>query len=190
MKYIIDSLWPSDAIWQHRTDSTLVHGMACCLMAPSHYLTNVDLSVGSNDNHPRAINQSTRDTSVINSWISFEITSLNFIQITRANELTHWGWVTHICIRKLTIIGSSNCLSPSGHKTIIWTNAGILLIGPLGTNFNEILIEIYTFSFKKMHLKISSVKWRPFCLGLNVLMHNWCSGAYFTSEVYLRLELG
>ena len=28
----------------------------------------------------------------------------------------------------------------------------ILLIGPLGTNFNEILIEMHTFSFKKMHL--------------------------------------
>ena len=40
---------------------------------------------------------------------------------------------------------------------------------PLGTNFSEILIEIYTFSFKKMQLKILSGKWRPFCLGLNEL---------------------
>ena len=45
-----------------------------------------------------------------------------------------------------------------------------LLIGPLGTNFSEILIEILTFSFKKMRLKESSAKWRPFCLGLNVLI--------------------
>ena len=29
--------------------------------------------------------------------------------------------------------------------------------------------EIHTFSFKKMHLKLSSGKWRPSCLGLNVL---------------------
>ena len=29
------------------------------------------------------------------------------------------------------------------------TNAGILLIGPPETNFNEILIEIHKFSFKK-----------------------------------------
>ena len=49
-------------------------------------------------------------------------------------------------------------------------NAGILLIGPLGPNFNEILIGIQTFSFTKMHLKMSSGKWRPFCLGLNVLI--------------------
>ena len=55
-------------------------------------------------------------------------------------------------------------------EAIIWTNAGILLIGPLETNFSEILIEIHTFSFKKMHLKMSSGKSRPFCLGLNVLI--------------------
>ena len=54
-------------------------------------------------------------------------------------------------------------------QAIIWTNAGILLIGPYETNFSEILIGIQTFSFKKMHLKMSSAKWRPFCLGLNVL---------------------
>ena len=38
------------------------------------------------------------------------------------------------------------------------------------TNFNEILIEIYTFSFKKINLKVSSGKWCPSCLRLNVLI--------------------
>ena len=42
----------------------------------------------------------------------------------------------------------------------------------LGTNFSEILNKIHTFPFKKMYLKISSGKLRPFCLGLNVLMGN------------------
>ena len=83
--------------------------------------------------------------------------------------LSHWGRVTHICVSKLTIIGSDNGLSPGRRQAIIWTNDGILLIGPLGTNFSDILIEIYKFSFKKMHLKMSSGKWRPICLGLNVL---------------------
>ena len=83
--------------------------------------------------------------------------------------LTHWGRETYICVVKLTIIGSDNGLSPGRRQAIIWTNAGILLIGPLGTNFIEILIGIQSFSFKKMHLKMSSAKWRPFCLGLNVL---------------------
>ena len=84
-------------------------------------------------------------------------------------SLTHWGRVTHICVSKLTIIGSDNGLSPDRHQAIIWTNDGVSLIGPLGTNFSEIVIKIHTFSFKKMHLKMSSEKRRPFCLGLNVL---------------------
>ena len=86
------------------------------------------------------------------------------------NELTHWGWVTHICVSDLTIISSDNGLSPGRCQAIIRTNAGILLIRPLGTNFSEILIEILIFSFKKMRLKVSSAKRRPFCLGLNELI--------------------
>ena len=75
-------------------------------------------------------------------------------------ELTHWGRVTHICVSKLTIIGSDNGLSPGRHQAIIWTNAEILIIGPLETNFSEILIEIYIFSFKKMHLGLDVLKHR------------------------------
>ena len=76
--------------------------------------------------------------------------------------LTHWGHVTHICVSELTIIGSDNGLSPERRQAIIWTSAGNLLIGPLGTNFSEILININIFSFKKMHLKMLYGKWRPF----------------------------
>ena len=68
------------------------------------------------------------------------------------------------------IIGSDNGLSPGRRQAIIWNNAGLLLIEPLGTNISEISIGIQTFSFKKMHLNMSSVKWRPFCLGLNMIM--------------------
>ena len=84
--------------------------------------------------------------------------------------ITHWGRVTHICVSDLTIIGSDNGLSPGRRQAIIRTNAEILLIRPLGPNFSEILFEIIIFSFKKMRLKVSSVKRRPFCLGLNVLI--------------------
>ena len=83
--------------------------------------------------------------------------------------LTHWGWVTHICISKLTIIVSDNGLLPGRCQAIIWTNAGLLSIGPLGTNISEILLAMHTFSFKKMHLKMLSGKWRPSCLSLSVL---------------------
>ena len=88
--------------------------------------------------------------------------------IPRENNLTHWGRVTHIFVSKLTTIDSGNGLSPGRHQAIVWTNAGILLIEPLGRVFSETFIETQAFSFKKMHLKMSSGKCRPFCLGLNV----------------------
>ena len=87
--------------------------------------------------------------------------------------------MTHICVGKLTNTGSDNGLSPRRRQAIIWTNAGILLIGPLGTNFSEFFVVIHTFSFNKMHMKMSSAKLRPFCLGLNVL----------TLFVFLRVSL-
>ena len=84
--------------------------------------------------------------------------------------LTHWGRVTYIWVGKLTIIGSDNGLSPERREAVIWTNAGILLIGPLGTNFSEILIAIQTFSFKKINAfenivcKMVSILSRPQCV--------------------------
>ena len=76
----------------------------------------------------------------------------------RVIVLTHWGRLMHICVSKLTIIGSDNGLSPGRRQAIIWTNAGILLIRTSGTNFSEILNEILAFSFKKMHLHFHSRK--------------------------------
>ena len=73
--------------------------------------------------------------------------------------------MTHIFASKLPTIGSYNDLSPGRRQAIIWTNAGILLIWPIGTNFNEILIEMQPSSLTKMHLKMSSAKWLSFCLG-------------------------
>ena len=64
--------------------------------------------------------------------------------------LTHWGQVTHICVNKLTTIGSDdNGLSTGRRQTNIWTNAGILLIRTLGIHFNELLSEIHVFHSRK-----------------------------------------
>ena len=100
-----------------------------------------------------------------------------------SDDLTHWGLVI--------IIGSDNGLSHGRRQAIIWTNAGILLIGPLLTIFSEISIGIQTFSFKKMHLKMSSAKWPPSCLGLNVLrngtgkkLDNFCG----TTKCFLQSQ--
>ena len=89
--------------------------LAWCLMAPSHHL--------------------------IQCWptLCYHMVSLGH------KDLTHWGLVMHICISKLTTIGSDNGLSPGRRQAIIWTNAEILLIGTLGTNFSEILSKIHTF---------------------------------------------
>ena len=77
---------------------------------------------------------------------------------------SHWGRMTHMCASKMNITGSDNDLSPDQRQSIVWTNAGILSFEPLGIKLFEIFIEMHTFSFKKMHLKMSSGKWRPFCL--------------------------
>ena len=64
--------------------------------------------------------------------------------------------MTHICVGKITGISSDNGLAPEQRQTIFWTNTGILLIGPLGTNFGEILIEVQAFFLNIIRLKMTS----------------------------------
>ena len=102
--------------------------------------------------------------------IAKRATVLRYIRnIWKWISLTHWGRVTHICVGKLIIIGWDNGLSPDRRQAIISTNAGLLSIGPLRTYFSENLIKIQQFPLKKIHMKMSSAKWRSSCLGLNVL---------------------
>ena len=51
----INSLWPSDTIWWNRSGSTRAQVMACCLMAPSHYLNQCWLEITAI--HPSEISQ-------------------------------------------------------------------------------------------------------------------------------------
>ena len=127
-----------------------------------------------------SINQALNWNILVEFLLFFKIILQMFIKIMwKLVRLTHWDRVTHICVGNLGIIGSNNGLSPGRYQAIMWSSAGILLIGPLGTNFNEILIEICIFSFKELHLKLSSGHWRPFCLDLNVL-RPCISGVYKT----------
>ena len=112
-----------------------------------------------------------RDGFLESYWLEANFRSARVLM-----PLTHWGRVTHQCIGKLISITSDNGLSPGWHQAIIRTNAGILLIGPLWINFSEFLIEIRTFSLKKIRLKMSSAKCRPFSFGLNVLSNKLLSG--------------
>ena len=76
---------------------------------------------------------------------------------------------------------NSELLKQCGYKkqnqTIIWTNAGILLIGPLRTNFSEILIEFHLFSiqenaFEHVIWKMAATLCRPQCINQkNETMH-------------------
>ena len=57
------------------------------------------------------------------------------------SENAQFGSKLHVInIGKLINIGSDNGLSPGQRQAIIWTNFGISLIRPLGTNFSEIVI--------------------------------------------------
>ena len=99
----------------------------------------------------------------INLQIHLEMNSWKF------RLLTHWGRVTHIWVGNLTTIVSDNGLSPGRCQALIPTNAGIPLIEPLATNFNEILIEMHIFSFKENPLqnvvwKLAAILSRPQCV--------------------------
>ena len=162
--------------------------MACCLTAPSHYLNQSWFSfVMFCGICLTAI--SLRVAKLLFPIMRLKIMLLRLLpHFPRVNELTHWDRVTHICVGKLTIIGSDNGLSPGRRQAIIRTNAGILLIRPLGTNFSDFLVEILIFSFKKMRLKVSSAKRRPFCLGLNELIIQFHGTIFGGKKYYIFIK--
>ena len=66
--------------------------------------------------------------------------------------------MTHICVSNLTTIGLDNGLSPDRCQAITSASAGILLIGPLGINFSEILIEmLYQQIYRCQYLRFLRV---------------------------------
>ena len=84
--------------------------------------------------------------------------------------------MTHIYVIKLTIVGSDNGLSPGRRQAIIWTSAGILLIGTLGTNFSEILrrnsyIFIQENSFENVVCEMAAILSRP--QWVNTIWDHW-----------------
>ena len=96
-------------------------------------------------------------------------------------------------------IDSDNGLWPVQRQAIIWTNAGLLSIGPIGINFNEIWIKIENFSLMKTHLKMSPSKWWPFCKGADELTFSciimeggmWCQyKPWYHCERYVGLMFG
>ena len=109
MSVLLNLLCPGNIIWHHRTWSTLVQVMACCLL-PKPVLTCCQLK-------PQG------QTSVKLEWKHKHFHSRNTFENVVckivAILLTHWGWVTHICVSKLSILGSDNGLSPGRCQAII-----------------------------------------------------------------------
>ena len=88
--------------------------------------------------------------------------------------LTHWGWVMHICVSKLTIIGSDNGLSPGRRQAIIWTNAGILLIGPNKPQWNlnrDSNIFIQENAFIKVVCEMAAILFQPQFVKMHTCLH-------------------
>ena len=86
-------------------------------------------------------------------WINKELIEMELDGNCRSSN--------HIYCRVARFIGR--------RKAIIWTNAGILLNGTLGANFNEFLIKIHIFVIKKKNiwkcrLENGSILSRPQCV--------------------------
>ena len=86
--------------------------------------------------------------------------------------LNEAGWCTYASV-KYANIGSDKGLLPDWHQTIIWTNNHLLPSGPSGIKAKVISFKTWKCLFKKIHLKMSSVTWQPFCPSLTVLRYTF-----------------
>ena len=128
------------------------------------------------------------------SYIFLAQTHRYLLRTIQQNILTHGGRVTNMCVSKLIFIGSDNGLSPGPRQAIIRTNAGILLIGPPGTNFNEILIKIYKFPFNKNPFKnvvrkMATILSRPQCVNSWRPSDSWVKKA-ITGQIKAYCQFG
>ena len=108
----------------------------------------------------------------LNSIIRWRLTRIIF-------DLTHWGRVTHVYVKKASpwLVQIRAC------QSVILANAGLFLMVP-ETNLSKIRIKIQQISLTEMNLKMTSAKWRPLCLGLNVIwtqIIKWCAFQTFYS---------
>ena len=85
----INSLWPSDNIWRHKSGSILAQVIACCLTAPSHYLNQCWLII-SNVKWHSSKGKFTRDTSAINHW--------NHLENKVSFKFLRGQWVNILCL--------------------------------------------------------------------------------------------
>ena len=152
-------LWPSDILWRHRSPSTLAQTMARCLTAPSHYLKQYWLIIN------MALWHSPEDRVPLDMFV-ISITKfcmrIKYLKwhphLPGDNELTHWGRVTHICVSKITIIGSDNGLSPGQcWNIVIWTKFQWKF-------YRNSYIFIQENAFENVIWKMADILCRPQCV--------------------------
>ena len=85
------------------------------------------------------------------------------------NVLTHWGRVTHICVGKLTIIGSDYGLSPetalSHYLNQCWNIVNWILGNKLHRNFNRNSnISIHENALEDVVCELASILSQPQCV--------------------------
>ena len=91
--------------------------------------------------------------------------------------LTHWGRVTHICVCKLTIIGSDNGLSPGRRPAIIWTNA-----------HQNSYIFIHENALENVVRKLAAILSRPQCVNSSHPWMKWPSFHKRHFQIYSHNE--
>ena len=89
--------------------------------------------------------------------------------------------MTHACVSKLSLIGAK----PLSELMLTYCPLDSQPI----TYFNELSTEIQTFSYKKIHHKMASAPWVPFCLDLNVLSLRIITHAYTHICIYIHIQI-
>ena len=110
------------------------------------------------------------------------VASVSNVSCHFVTALTHWDRVTHICVCKLTIIGSDNSLSswtaPSHYQNQCWIIVNWTLTKELQWNFNRnsnILIQ--ENAFESVVCEVASILSRPQCVNARQETYQWWWGS-------------
>ena len=123
--------------------STLTRVMMCCPKAPSHYLNQCWLTISEVLRHLFDV-IFTEVWKIINLILQPDFPGANELKCIASNRMwsfdsTFWlifPWCRLYASVNQVSIGSDNGLSPIRRQAFVWTSAGLLSIGPLGTNFS------------------------------------------------------
>ena len=173
---MVNSLRPSDAIWRHRSGSTLAQVMACCLTAPSHYLNQCWLIVSEVQWQSPGSNF-TRDISVMNhkNYIENYLSKLSlksprgqwvnhlhgteterlpmWLPYNKSQLLTYWGLYKMVDILQTTFLNA-----------FCWWGTTVFLV-----KFHKNVFQNPTSLYSKFH-------WCLF-LGIQQICQHWFTKA-------------